>query len=381
MFRIAQLTLNSYVNYGTTLQKYALQQVLNQFADFTESLWFQDMQFYPESGVVGYLQKSFPDDCDEISEKKYTYRAMIFANKFREFENRYIKNRFELPYIEDIADEYDFFVVGSDQVWNPAFCIKSSYNFLFLNFAPREKRIAYAADIGFSRIYDTIKEKMRNGISGFDNISVRDENSFKIVKELTGKDSTIVMDPTLLLNAEDWLKIALKPSWIDEKYSRGYILTYYLRYYAPDFINDWAKKLNLPVINLLDFHNHWHYTVGPDEFIWLIANASLIFTNSFHGVALSINFKKPFFVYDFPLDEWGIYGFKIYQRIPYLLKKFELQNRIMKKTKNYNVNSLFDIEYPNYDEILVQWRKQSLDFLSSALGVLPRSTNGGGGKL
>lgn len=310
--RIAQLTLNGYFNYGNILQKFAFHHTLKKFADFVEVLWHDKIKFLPEDGekpgIPGKLRQERPDHW-----QLYLLREAVRQSKFKDFENLHIQTRFDLPYIEDIVDEYDFFVVGSDQVWNPNWFTEQ----LFLGFVPHEKKIAYSASIGAPEIPAHRKEFYRRTISDFNHVSVREEGSAKIVNELTGWTPIILPDPTLLLLKDEWLAVAQKPTWFNEKYSRGYVLTYYLRKFPPPEVKTLADKLNLPVINLLDTLNYDHFTVGPAEFVWLFANASLVFTNSFHGVAFSILFKRPFINHEIKGDKDGA---DMGSRIPSLLR-------------------------------------------------------------
>ena len=366
--RIAQLTLNGYFNYGNILQKYALQQTLKKFADFTEVLWELPSSFVLGIDYNDFYSNPLPVYVDSLTNEKHNLREAVRSTKIKEFENRYIKTRFDIPYIEEIADDYDFFVVGSDQVWQPNW-IETKY---FLNFAPPQKRIAYAASIAAPEIPNRLKEFFRLGISGFEHISVREEKSVEIIKELTGLNALLLVDPTLLLTPEEWLKIAQKPSWLNEKYERGYILTYYLRKDPPTFLKDLSNHLNLPLINLLDWYNYWHYVVGPEEFLYLFANASLIFTNSFHGVVFSILLKRPFMNVEFNDAMF------MSTRIPGLLKMFGLENRIMTTDKIFSIDSMLEIDYSTRDKILPLEREKAFKFLSNALGVMTPFLTGGG---
>ena len=106
--RIAQLTFNTYGNYGNVLQKYALQKTLEKFAELTEVLWFNG-----NSGTSNFWVET-AENVSASNLRKCLLKGMKMT-KFKEFDERYIKTRFNLPYIEEIADDYDFFVVGSDQ--------------------------------------------------------------------------------------------------------------------------------------------------------------------------------------------------------------------------------------------------------------------------
>lgn len=365
--RIASLTFDGYVNYGNLLQKYALQHTLKKFADFTEVLWDAPTKFILDTGKIDFLLKPIPPNTDSLKNQKYFLYEVVRTTKLKEFENRYIKTRFNLPYLEEIANDYDFFVVGSDQVWNPGMTLPK----YFLNFAPRKKRIAYATSIAAPAIPNNMKEILKREISGFDYISVREEKSVEIIKELTGQDAVLLLDPTMTLTPEEWLEIAQKPSWLKEKYERGYILTYYLRNEPPPLIKELAKHLNLPLINLLDWDNYWHYITSPEEFVYLFSKASLIFTNSFHGCIFSILFRRPF------MNAEVDYYKNMSTRIPGLLKMFGLEDKIMSIKKSYRPESFFEIDYSTRDRILPLERGKAFKFLSSALGVLPKSKTGG----
>ena len=226
--KIAQLTLDGYFNYGNILQKFALHHTLKKFADFTEVLWVGSGSLFPEKGGKPSGQFVVRKEGEDYIQL-LRLRNAVRVSKFKDFENLNIRTRFDFPYLEDLADEYDFFVVGSDQVWNPGYYPKH----IFLNFVPREKKVAYAASMGVNSIPDDKKEIYRRGISDFNYLSVREENAIKIINDLTGRTPLLLLDPVLLLTGKEWLAVAQKPTWFKEKYSRGYVLTYHLSKIPP----------------------------------------------------------------------------------------------------------------------------------------------------
>lgn len=350
--RIAQLTLNGYFNYGNILQKFALHHTLKKFADFTEVLWPGAGKLFSETGSLGGKQCVLRTERKDY-QRLFELREAVRQSKFKDFENLNIATRFDFPYFEDIADEYDFFVVGSDQVWNP------SYNpsYIFLDFVPHEKKIAYAASIGKRILPEDKKELFRVGISDFNHVSVREESAIKLIRNLTGKSATLLLDPVFLLTKDEWLSVAQKPTWFKERYQRGYILTYYLSRLTPPEVKALAKKFDLPVINLLDTENYNHFTTGPAEFIWLFAHASLIYTNSFHGVAFSLLFKNPFLINNLRS--------KNDPRMSSVLKLFGLPDRMTA------LDEPFKIDFARRDEVLPVERARSFQFLSEAFGINP----------
>lgn len=224
--RVAQLTLNWYTNYGNILQKYALHRTLKKFADEVEVLWYGNYDFLPEKGTDKFFQIVVPKRSNDRT-KLYPLREAIRQSKFKDFENLCIKMRFNFPYLEDIADEYDYFVVGSDNIWN----LNKPSTEYFLNFVPREKKISCAVSVRPFTTAPTeeIKEIFRKGIECFAHLSIREELTAKTVEEVTGIKPLSVPDPVLLLTPDEWKAVAQKPTWPKEKYKRGFILTYYLR--------------------------------------------------------------------------------------------------------------------------------------------------------
>lgn len=362
--RIAQLTLDGYFNYGNILQKFALHHTLKKFADFVEVLWNDETNFLPEDGEKPSIQCVLRKERQNYWQL-YLLREAVRQSKFRDFERLHLRTRFDLPYIEDLADDYDFFVVGSDQVWNPHF--KKSR--IFLPFLPHEKKIAYSASIGAPEIPADKKELFKRGISDFEKISVREESAVKLINDLTGQTPIVVLDPVMLLTKDEWLAVAQKPLWLKEKYRRGYILTYYLRKLPPPEVKTLAAKLNMPVINLIDMLNYDHFTVGPAEFVWLFANASLIFTNSFHGVAFSVLFNRPFLNREVDNDKGGV---SMASRMTSLLKLFGLENRRTSGKKIFTADEALTVDFTRRDEVLPVERDKAFNFLSEALNTKPQ---------
>lgn len=358
--RIAQLTLDGYYNYGNMLQKYALNHTLKKFADVAEVLWCEDTKFLPEDGLTPIMQCVLHDRRPNHYQM-FLLREAVRQSKFKDFENLHVSTRFDLPYLEDIADEYDYFVAGSDQIWNPLWYRK----YLFLEFVPREKKIAYAASIGLSELPDDFKEIFRRDLSDFKYISVREDTAAKIIGDLTGQTPPVLLDPVLLLTKDEWLAVAQKPTWLKEKYSRGFVLTYYLKTLPPPEVKALAAELNLPVINLLDVENYNHFASGPAEFVWLFAHSSLTFTNSFHGVAFSILFKRPFINLEVKNYAQGV---ATSSRITSLLKLFGPEDRRSFGEKIFTAEEALTIDFTRRDEVLPRERTKAFKFLEQALG-------------
>ena len=353
--RVAMITLNVYDNYGNMLQKYALYKTLEKFADFVEVLWHPATKpFYPyhletERNLEGNL--------------KYAAFKSVREYKFKQFNDENIRTRFDIPYLEELADEYDFFVIGSDQVWNPEFKVPNR----FLDFAPREKRIAYAASIVVPELPEDVKEIYREKISEMPHVSLREKEGCDLVEELTGKRPLHVLDPVFLLTDNEWREIAKRPLWLDQKkYERGYVLTYFFSGNPPEQAKLLATKLGLPLINLLDPNNFNHYSTSIEEFIYLFDHATFCCLQSFHGTAFATIFKKPFMIY-----KRGRLRTTRFSRIASLLNLFNLSDRVAEEDYSIKLDDPLAIDFSRRDEVLPRERAKAFKFLGEALGIDP----------
>src|SRR5690606_28828615 len=200
--------------------------------------------------------------------KEISKSFFIRTEIFKKFTSDYIK---ETDYYisddnipEGLSAKYSYFITGSDQVWNPNYIGDSSI--YFLAFAEKHKRIAFAPSFGVSEIEPEYVEKFKKWLSGMYRLSVREDDGSKIIKDLTGKDAPVLVDPTLLLTKEKWLSIAKEAA---NKPKGKYLLTYFLGEVSNDYkkqIENIVKKNGLEVINLGDIREKETYETGPSEF-------------------------------------------------------------------------------------------------------------------
>lgn len=297
---------------------------------------------------------------DTIYKSEYKNSRMIRTEKFKEFTELYIN---ETEYSisdnnipEDIADRYDYFVVGSDQVWNPYYTKGSPI--YFLGFAPRDRRFSYSASFGISQIPHEYRELYQRGLLDMEYLSVRENDGSRIIRELTGIDVPVHVDPTLLLTKEQWLAISKQAS---NKPKGPYVLTYFLGGIPENHrnqIKNMAKANSLEVINLGDIREKETYRTGPGEFIDYINDCALFCTDSFHGAVFSILLRKPFIVYERT-------DYAMFSRLSTLLEKFNLQSRKIEKIDN--IEDAFKIDFSHILTILEAERNKSVDYLRNCL--------------
>ncbi len=318
MKKAAIITLYGDYNYGNKLQNYAVQEICSELGyECTTIRYEATMHNIGRKGRLIALL-GFPK---KLAQKKRF--AIKSEHMFKEFSQQYLNTSepMNLSSAAEIAESFDYFVAGSDQIWNIGSNPDDDLNYFFLKFVPEHKRICFAPSFGFDNVPEKYKQLYTDGLNGFRHLSCREEQGCRIIKELTGRDAQLLCDPTLMLPAEQWDKISAKPKFpLPEKY----ILTYFLGETPPNaakYIDELAKKTGYPVINLYKLEYPEYFYVSPDEFLYLIRNADHLCTNSFHGCVFSIIYHTEFTVFE-RIDSKGMHS-----RIDTLLDMFGLQSR------------------------------------------------------
>lgn len=377
MKKIGLFTINDYNNYGNRLQNYAAQEYLKSLGfevetvkNFTSySKYFSKPNFFSRTKN---LISMAPDKAYEKIKTKLFKKIngnliadleQRRSDSFKIFTKSYISetdyNITDTDIPNDLGKRYDYYVTGSDQVWNPYNPRTSEID--FLSFASKNKRIALSPSFGTSNVPGNQTDRYREWISEMEYLSVREDDGAKIIKELTGRNTPVLVDPTMLLDKEKWLKVA-KPA--SNKPSKNYLLTYFLGGVPKEFINqinNLADENSLEIINLSDINDKDSYVAGPSEFIDYISDCKVFCTDSFHGAVFSILFEKPFIIY----QREGVVS--MYSRINTLLEKFKLNSR---KAENISTNEdAFNVDYSFVLKILEVERKKVFDYLKSALEI------------
>ena len=344
MKKIGILTLNGNNNYGNKLQNYALKTILERKGFKVDTIWFRNNNIEYLKTKIKYI---FP--------VKKLYRRNLFFEKFtiKYLNRKYYNNN-------NISNLYDYFIVGSDQVWNYNFSTFSSSYFLdFSN--DKKKNISYAASFGIDYIEDEMKNEFRKGLSNFKAISVREEKGKDIVNNLLENDiSKVCIDPTLLIASNDWKLLEKKPKTLK---TNKYILNYFLGKVSVEKMNvikKIAEENDCEIINLLDKKDNY-YISGPSEFLYLERNAFLICTDSFHSSVFAFIFDKPFIVFERDDD-----NAKMNSRINTLLSTFKLEDR---KYNPKNKYKQITHDYKQSYKILECERKKSIEFINKALDI------------
>lgn len=359
--RIGIVTITDLTNYGNRLQNYAMYHLLLQnFQCEVVSLTSNKGRPYCNGNYKAWLKERiagwscvFPN----WAEKRFGPNITRWEN-FRKW-NKLIPTKiyYECEMIPaKIEKEFDYFIAGSDQIWNYHF---SSHKFddYFLKFTEPNKKNAVSGSFGVDCIPEEWKETYIEGLKDFKNISVREEAGQTIIKDLLGIDVPVLIDPTMMLSKAEWMKVAKKPR-VD--CSKPYILKYYLGDEAEEEkIDHWAKENGYEIYELLNDKIPELYSAGPGEFISLIKNASLVCSDSFHCIVFSIIFSRPFLVY----ARRGS-GDYMTSRLDTLLKKFGFEDRWKHMVPEENYLKC------DYSEVPGRLEKEQQKFMNYLSGVL-----------
>ena len=351
--KVAIATIIDNDNYGNRLQNYALYHYLKCLNYDVITILNES---YSNTKKYFFIRK-----IKNIRYKGTYSNNLLRKKKFEEF-NKYIDFTNRQFSIYSNFDKFDYFVAGSDQIWNP-YCGRLR-DFDLLAFAPPEKRISYAASIGINNIPENKIPQFKKELLKFNAISVREETAKHIVENITDrKDIKTLIDPTMLLSAEEWDKVSKRPEQLDKYNIKKYILTYFfgnVNSVIQNEIERIALENNCKIIDILDKNNPF-YEIGPSEFLYLEKNAFLICTNSFHSCVFAIIYDRPFVV--FKREQKNVVNMS--SRIETLVDKFKLKNRKF-NGKNITPENLKH-NYSEAYKILETERKKSCNFLKNLL--------------
>lgn len=347
MKKVAIVTINDTNNFGNRLQNYALQEFIKKYGFDVETICFKNKLMEKVKIKIKRIIKFFLPNW---------HTKMVKEIRFKKFTKHYIKTIAKSDKeLNNIRDEYSYFIVGSDQVWN--YTYMPNLDKYFLPYANYEQAISYAASFGVSDVEEGYKEKIKKGINNIKYLSVREEKGKEIIKELTNRDAEVLVDPTLLMQKEEWIKIERKPKKMTDK---PYILVYFL---GENIHKEEIKKLanlhGLEIIDITDINQKKYYTLNPNEFIYLFNNAKLIYTDSFHACVFSIIFNKPFFVFNRKQD--GVKSMN--SRLDTLLMTFNQRFRKIEKI-NQDID-VFECDYNGTNEILEKEIAKTNSFFSN----------------
>lgn len=360
--KVGILTFHNAINYGAVLQAYALQQTVVALGAECEII------DYRCPAVEKQYRRKKIKECANWKVYVNDILSLHRLDKKKEaFHNFISQNLILSDRAENVSEKYDAVIVGSDQVFNPKNTDGDSM--YLLDFNGKAKKIAYAASIGNNAFLNLWQGKYnvdyKTLLGAFSAISFREKEATDFVTELLGKTYRTVLDPVLLAGNPLWERFdKIHP---EEEYAFVYNLGNIPL--LVDFVHNLHKKTGLKVcvvnkdikgdILLRKYSNV--SSVSPEDFLRMLSGAKYVVTDSFHGTAFSILFRKNFYSVVNPGKD------NTNSRINCLLSELNLDNRIVSSLEGAGLDVI-----TNYDEAerkIQDMRNDSLAWLKSALGL------------
>lgn len=365
MKKIGIITFHNSYNCGSMLESYAIYKKMCEIDNDAEIIDFSSdgqrnlYSIYEKNNSIKNIVKNIV---------LFPHRKRIAFNngKYEEFKNKFFK--LSKKYVNNNIDESNYLIIvaGSDQIWN--ITIEDYDDAYFLSFASKKiRKVAYAPSFGSKNIlkYSSNPEKYKNLISSFDALSIRENNGKKWIKELTGINVPVLIDPTLLYDSSFYDKIL-----DDECTPTGK----YIFFYCPGFdrkLSKFVKKIsdkyNLPVIcwstksyykkNISSFGFKLPKFESPSVYLSLIKNAELIITTSYHGTIFSTIYRKKFMT----LKNGGMYGDD--DRVLTLLEQLNMKHKLIEPLFDNNIDYLTDVDYSDYNIKIESLKKDAEKYI------------------
>lgn len=378
MKKVAVINRTNLKNYGSVLQCYALCKAVSGLGYGSEIVWekgnvsknfdFRPMKIFSSLFKLlthPKLLSSTMTNVNDMNSRKISEGTVALFNQFvqDEITQQFFSHRKLVKTAK--GEEYVKFICGSDQIW----CSTTLYvdPLMYLRFAPKNKRIAYAPSIGRDFIPDYNRRRMKKYISEIPHLSVREKEGQRLIKELTGLNAEVVLDPTLLRQKNDWDELKVEPN-IQEKY----LLCYFLD--APsketqEQIFHYAKEKNLEIValgNVLSICEEKGLKVtypdcGPKEFLGWIDKTEVVVTDSYHGMLFSVLYEKQFWAVERAYQQYDQSS-----RQKTVLDMFGVNGRYLAQGAEIPLEGE-DIDYQKIGKILANERMRAMDFLKKSI--------------
>lgn len=357
------VTFHTADNYGAVLQTYALQEyIASHIGHNVEIINFNTKVHEKEHQIF----ENAPDIFRRVIYGLFTlvhiyplYTRIIRFARFRKTYFNVSNHQYsqETDFLENMKP-YDYYISGSDQVFNPKVKFRNCY---YLGFNKNGgKKIAYAPSFGISEFSEEDSIFIKSMVKDFDKLSCRETSGANYLSKLTGIDIPTVCDPVFLLSREEWEKIIIYPSQ-----QKPYIFVYDLLggYNDIEIARKVSKSLGDIDIICATTRTRVRYkgvkvlrNLGPCELLGYIANSECVVTDSFHGTSLSYVMHKKVISY--------IASRKSSSRILSLTELLGTQNQVVKESNKFNYNT---IEFRDYSIKLNRFISKSKNFLIESL--------------
>ncbi len=365
------ITYHSAYNFGSMLQAYATQEILENMGHSCEIINYR-MKEQKDYYSILRTKYGFPSFVKDVLLIPFVKSRQLANERFETFLNERMHVLSEVSNPDEAINQmnhFDLAISGSDQIWNKhSFEMEhNDWKFMepYLLHGYKGKKISYASSVG--GMTDDELKIIQNDLKKYDHLSTREEIASIRLTNLLDKKTEAVLDPTFLLSKEEWSKkLNLKKS-----NERPYVLYYSLRGYKNGIprmktLKQFASEKDVDIKVITPFYYlpymnkrfEYIYDFGPEQFLEAIYNAEAVISESYHGTILAINFNK---------DVYSLCGKKGAEyRKTEILKKLGMNDRII-----YDAQQLLRIKQPiDYLEInsrLEELKAHSIQYLEDAI--------------
>ena len=371
-------------NYGGVAQAFALYRYFTDLGYDTEIITYKksssNLNLTTKNNSIKKVikrikrkieKKIIKEPIEKLFKNKYKNELENRSNKLESFRQQIKHTKiYDSHSIIEIKDKYDYFVTGSDQTWNPG-SVDDNFVFNFLN--KDSKIFSYAPSVAVSEFSENYKNFMRNSLSKYKLISVREENSKYLFQEMLNRDVSWVVDPTMLVDKKVWNELASE-RLIREKYVFSYILGESIK--QRNKVKKFAKEKGLKLVTIpyikngnkfqfkiedYKFGDYQMLDISFEDFLSLIKYSDYVVTDSFHAVSFSYIFEREFYV----INRDSVISMN--SRIDSILKILQLPNRHINSGKVPNNNERID--YKKVNEFANEKIDYSRKYIKKALEI------------
>lgn len=372
MKQIGIITLSGYDNYGNRLQNFAMENLFKEYGQVetlfqrsgsnyspsNKNSFFYNYNLYKEDYSDEELINKIVDSTPDLNYKNLRIKRFIKFKKFsetylNEIDNEILGNEY---ISEEICNQYDLLVVGSDQVWNPQW-LEHNINCL-IPVETKAVKVSYAASFGISPESEMDLSEIKLHLKDFKEISVREFAGLDILSNIGVEKGQLVLDPTMLLAKHEW-ESYLYPH--REKPTVPYIFVYILGETTEEmknFIETVKRDSKLEVVTVNSYEEEKYYDADPFEFLDYISSAKLVITDSFHGIVFSNIFNTPYVIFERKSNLPSMNS-----RIETLDKLFNVNSRNATLVNNEKIDEILEQDFRCYNSHIQKYKDKSFNFI------------------
>lgn len=347
MKKIAIVTVYGEQNYGNKFQNYALIKIYTELGfevntmQVFQSALIHSLKFKIKYGIKESISIiPIPNEYRFIVLRKNNF--IRFSKNYLSLSERYNTHNFDY----NVLNIYDYISVGSDQVWNDINFDQKDVEYYSMLNTQNSNVFSFAASLGKNTFQDKYKNLFIKALNKYKFISCREGSGADYLDKLLNKKCYTFLDPTLFLEKKDWDYICRRPKWLKNK---RYNLLYFLGG-VPDNLEVNNNLLNIDVLNPKSIA----YTASPSEFIYILKNAEMVYTDSYHACVFSLIYKKSFYVFDRKNQTADMSS-----RIKTLFATFKIGRGYGQK--------ITPSDYKNFDDIRAELTNKELNLLKKVI--------------